>query len=232
MTLLHAPTRTAIALLIGVIASGSPARAQLFGSTSTQPTQPAAKPKVEAKAEAKTEAKAPAAQAAAPATPASPAAAAPTSAANCAAFQTMEQLQKAGVKRCLQMAQAVGQATMSGTSQYAAASTWNNKQPDNRFSVSMIGQQFGPGQNTMPNGVSGVFSTPTTEGKCDAAAMQIIPTLDTCAAVQAQVLSKGKTLGNLAGVELLQNAANAQVMLLPAANNSCVIVALSTVYTE
>jgi hypothetical protein len=147
-------------------------------------------------------------------------------------FQTKEHLQKAGVKRCLPTVQAVGQATMAGSAQYAAVSTWNSKQPDNRFSVSMIGQQFGAGLNSLPNGLSGVFSVPTTEGNCDAASLQIIPTTDSCASVQAQILTKGKALGNLAGVPLLQNAANAQVMLLPAAGNGCVLVALSTVYAE
>ena len=147
-------------------------------------------------------------------------------------FQTMDQLQKAGVKRCLQLAQAVGQATMVGTSEYAAASTWHSKQPDQRFSVSMIGQKFGSGDSTIHNGVSGVFSSPTAEGKCDAAAVQIIPTSEPCSKTQAQILEKGKSLGNLAGVPLLQNAASAQVMLIPAANNTCVLVALSTVYTE
>ncbi|MEQ1696947.1 MAG: hypothetical protein ABL901_14015 [Hyphomicrobiaceae bacterium] len=147
-------------------------------------------------------------------------------------FQTMDQLQKAGVKRCLQLAQAVGQATMVGTSEYAAASTWHSKQPDQRFSVSMIGQKFGAGDSSIHNGVSGVFSSPTADGKCDAAAVQIIPTSEPCSKTQAQILEKGKSLGNLAGVPLLQNAASAQVMLIPAANNSCVLVALSTVYTE
>ena len=147
-------------------------------------------------------------------------------------FQTMEQLQKAGVKRCLQIAQAVGQATMVGTSEYAAASTWNAKHPDNRFSVSMIGQKFNSTDASIGNGVSGVFSSPTSEGKCDAAAIQIIPTSEPCSKTQAQILEKGKSLGNLAGVQIFQNAANAQVMLIPAANNSCVLVALSTVYTE
>ena len=147
-------------------------------------------------------------------------------------FQTMDQLQKAGVKRCLQLAQAVGQATMVGTSEYAAASTWHSKSPDQRFSVSMIGQKFGAGDTSIHNGVSGVFSSPTAEGKCDAAALQIIPTSEPCSKTQAQILEKGKSLGNLAGVALLQNAASAQVMLIPAANNTCVLVALSTVYTE
>jgi hypothetical protein len=153
-------------------------------------------------------------------------------AAPAADFQTMEQLQKAGVKRCLQLAQAVGQATMIGTSEYAAASTWHSKQPDNRFSVSMIGQKFGPGNQAMSNGISGIFSTPTADGKCDAAALQIIPTAEPCSKTQAQILEKGKSLGTLAGVPILQNAANAQVMLIPGVNNSCVLVALSTVYTE
>ena len=147
-------------------------------------------------------------------------------------LQTMEQLSKAGVKRCLQIAQAVGQATMLGTKEYAAASTWNSKQPDNRFSVSMIGQKFNSADASIVNGVSGVFSSPTSEGKCDAAAIQIIPSSDSCAKTQAQILERGKALGNLAGVPIFQNAANAQVMLIPAANNTCVLVALSTVYTE
>ena len=155
-----------------------------------------------------------------------------TAEAKPADFQTMEQLQKAGVKRCLSLAQAVGQATMVGTSEYAAASTWHSKQPDQRFSVSMIGQKFGPGDASISNGVSGVFSSPTAEGRCDAAALQIIPSSEPCAKTQAQILEKGKSLGNLAGVPLFQNAANAQVMLIPAAHNTCVLVALSTVFTE
>ena len=160
-----------------------------------------------------------------------PAAAKPSD-AKPADFQTMEQLQKAGIKHCLQLAQAVGQATMVGTSEYAAASTWHSKQPDNRFSVSMIGQKFNSADASIQNGVSGVFSAPTADGKCDAAALQIIPTSEPCAKSQALILEKGKSLGNLAGVPILQNAANAQIMLIPAANNSCVLVALSTVYTE
>jgi len=192
----------------------SDAHAQGWGEkTTTEKAKPAAAPKKEAAAPAKTE----------------PAKAAEGKPAD---FQTMDQLQKAGVKRCLQLAQAVGQATMVGTSEYAAASTWHSKQPDQRFSVSMIGQKFGAADSTISNGVSGVFSSPTAEGRCDAAAVQIIPTSEPCSKTQAQILLKGKSLGNLAGVPLLQNAANAQVMLIPAANNSCVLVALSTVYTE
>lgn len=193
--------------------------AQGWGGTTTEKPKAAA-PKKESVAAAPT--------AASP----SPKTATAAPAAKAADFQTMDQLQKAGVKRCLQLAQAVGQATMVGTSEYAAASTWHSKQPDSRFSVSMIGQKFGPGDNTISNGVSGVFSAPTAEGRCDAAALQIIPTSEPCSKTQAQILEKGKSLGNLAGVPLMQNASNAQVMLIPAPNNTCVLVALSTVYTE
>ena len=161
---------------------------------------------------------------------AAPAASAAPAAAAAHEIQTMEQLSKAGVKSCLQIAKAVGQATMFGT-EYAAASTWNSKQPDSRFNVSMIGQKL-PASSGATNGISGVFSSPTSDGKCDAAAVQIIPTQDACSKIQTQVLEKGKLLGDLAGVPILQNAANAQVMLIPAANNSCVLVTLSTVYTE
>lgn len=156
--------------------------------------------------------------------------AATVAAAPQAEIQTMDQLSKAGVKSCLQIAKAVGQATMFGT-EYAAASTWNSKQPDNRFSVSMIGQKLAPNAGAT-NGISGIFSSPTANGKCDAAAVQIIPTQDACSKIQTQVLEKGKLLGDLAGIPILQNAANAQVMLIPAAANSCVVVALSTAYTD
>ncbi len=158
-----------------------------------------------------------------------PAAAAAPAAAQ-VEIQTMDQLSKAGVKSCLQIAKAVGQATMFGT-EYAAASTWHSKQPDSRFSVSMIGQRLQPDSGAT-NGISGVFSAPTKDGKCDAAALQIIPTQDACSKIQAQVMEKGKLLGDLAGIPILQNAANAQVMLIPAAANGCVVVALSTAYTE
>ena len=172
-----------------------------------------------------------AAPAAAPAAaaPVAPAAA-PAAGAAATEIQTMDQLSKAGVKSCLQIAKAVGQATMFGT-EYAAASTWHSKQPDSRFSVSMIGQKLAPNSGAT-NGISGVFSAPTTDGKCDAAAVQIIPTQDACSKIQAQVMEKGKLLGDLAGIPILQNSANAQVMLIPAAANGCVIVALSTAYTE
>lgn len=159
---------------------------------------------------------------------ATPAAAAPATPQT--EIQTMDQLAKAGVKSCLQIAKAVGQATMFGT-EYAAASTWHSKQPDSRFSVSMIGQRLQP-ESGATNGISGVFSAPTSNGKCDAAAVQIIPTQDPCSKIQAQVMEKGKLLGDLAGIPILQNAANAQVMLIPAAANGCVVVALSTAYTE
>ena len=167
---------------------------------------------------------------AAKAAPAAKPASSDASGAAQAEIQTLEQLSKAGVKSCLQIAKAVGQATMFGT-EYAAASTWNTKQPDSRFSVSMIGQKLAPNSGAT-NGISGVFSAPTSNGKCDAAAVQIIPTQDACSKIQTQVLEKGKLLGDLAGIPILQNAADAQVMLIPAAGNSCVVVALSTAYTE
>ena len=227
------PSKTALlAGLIGILGSAGLAVAQ-----TAVPTEAARSPGAAGSAPAPAKAVAPRSAskpAAVPATQtqAQPVAPIQTGAIPVPDFQTKEQLQKAGVKRCLPTVQAVGQATMTGSALYAAVSTWNNKQPDNRFSVSMIGQQFAAGQNSMPNGLSGVFSVPTAEGKCDAASVQIIPTTDSCAAVQAQILTKGKALGNLAGVPLLQNAANAQVMLLPAAGNGCVLVALSALYTE
>jgi hypothetical protein len=235
MTLTRRPALYALAGFAGATALAALAHAQTAQPAATPPSQGAsqgAAGSTVAPARSTKPKAAPKAEPAAQAVPAAPVTTGTIAPAPAAVFQTTEQLQKAGVKRCLQTAQAVGQATMAGSAQYAAVSTWNNKQPDNRFSVSMIGQQFAAGQNSMPNGLSGVFSVPTAEGKCDAASVQVIPTTDSCAAVQAQILTKGKVLGNLAGVPLLQNAANAQVMLLPAAGNGCVLVALSAIYTE
>jgi hypothetical protein len=131
-------------VLIGTLAAKAAAQTAPPPAAATAP-----KPKPTATA------KPPAAPAAGTAAPTQPAAQPDTQQAVANpgdTFQTLEQLNKAGVRRCLQVAQAVGQATITGSSQYAAASTWNTKQPDNRFSVSMIGQRFAPGQNSMANG--------------------------------------------------------------------------------
>ena len=113
--------------------------------------------------------------------------------------------------RCLQTAQAVGQASMLGSSQYAAVSTWNNKQPDNRFSVSMIGQQFAPGQNSTPNSLSGVFSVPTPEGKwrlTTSAGTVLEPTKIKDKAKILAALDNLNASGSTAGAEGIRQAYN------------------------
>jgi hypothetical protein len=146
-------------------------------------------------------------------------------------FQMAEQLQTAGVKRCLGLADGIGRFEMKGVTQYAATSTWNKGDPDKRLFSSLMGQRFGQSAAT-PIGVSGVVSAPSSDGKCDAMGFQILPTTSTCSAVRAQVLDKGEWLGDMAGVPILRNAQNLRVMLLPTAGDGCVIVGVNNYYSE
>ena len=191
--------------LVGMAFGASPADAQTKPTQTIQPVK-------------KTAAPAPAA-AAARAAPAAP------------DFQVAQQFQKAGVKTCLTVAAGLGAYTMQGVTEYASASTWNSKQPNNRLLVALIGQKYG-NSPAAPYGISSVFSAPTSEGKCDGATVQVIPTASACAAVQGQILDKGKMLASLAGVPMLQNEANARVMLLPTAGNGCVIVGFNNTYAD
>ena len=203
---------------VGVLAASLTVASFATGQTASKP---AAKPASAAAAApvkpgAKTDA--PAVQAAAPA------AAEPE-------FQVTAQLRNAGVKTCLQTAQGMGAYTMNGVTEYAAASSWNAKTPDTRFVSALIGQKFGAGGGA-PLGMSSVFSAPNATGKCDGAGVQVIPTASACKDVQGQILQKGKALTELAGIPLLQDAANARIMLLPSAGNGCVIVGVNNFYAE
>ncbi len=159
------------------------------------------------------------------------AAAAPAGAAGSGEFQLVTQLQAAGVKTCLDIANNMGRFEMTGATEYATSSTWNKNAPDKRLFSSLIGQKFGQ-NTTTPLGLSGVISAPSAEGKCDAVAIQVLPSSTACPVIQTQVLAKGELLGNLAGVPILRNAQNLRVMLLPTAGNGCVIVGMTNYYTE
>ena len=205
---------------VGVLAASLTVASFATGQTASKPAAKPAAAAAAAPAAAKPGAKtdAPAAQAAAPV------AAEPE-------FQVTAQLRNAGVKTCLQTAQGMGAYTMNGVTEYAAASSWNAKTPDTRFVSALIGQKFGAGGGA-PVGMSSVFSAPNPAGKCDGAGVQVIPTASACKDVQGQILQKGKALAELAGIPLLQDAANARIMLLPSAGNGCVIVGVNNFYAE
>lgn len=182
--------------------------------------------------------KPPAAAAPAPAAAAKPAAAAAaTQAAATPAppaqpeFQVVTQMKNAGIKTCVQTAQGLGGYTMGGVTEYAAATTWHVKEPDKRISIAMIAQKFGQSAQA-PLGVSSVFSAPNADGKCDGAGVQVIPTALACAAVQGQILLKGKPVADLAGIPMLQDGNNSRIMLIPSAGNGCVIVGFNNLYAE
>jgi hypothetical protein len=155
----------------------------------------------------------------------------PAAAGNGSTFQVDQQLQAAGVKTCLPSADGIARFEMAGVTEYAAASTWNKIAPDQRLVSAVIGQRFGQSV-AAPVGVSGVVSAPNAYGKCDSVAIQVIPTANACASVQAEVLAKGELLGTLAGVPMFRDKQNMHVMLLPTSGNGCVIVALNNFYAE
>lgn len=159
--------------------------------------------------------------------------AAPVATAPIPPLQFTDQLRTAGVSKCLNMTQGIGQFTMANVAEYGSNSSWNAKQPDQHLLSAMIGQKFaGTNGAGELHGVSAVMAAPTMDGKCDGAFVQIIPSPLSCDALQTTVMAKGKQLGVLAGIPLLQNASAQRMMLLPTAGNGCVVVGFNNVYAE
>jgi len=146
-------------------------------------------------------------------------------------YRFAKQLQAGGAKTCLPRVEDLSGGSMQGATEYGSASNWFSKAPDARILNSMIGLKYG-NVPTVPYGFAGIFAAPSPEGKCDGFAVHVVPSPLPCADLQRAILErKGKILGNLAGVPLLQDS-NSQVALVPTAANACVLIDLRIAYSD
>ena len=137
-----------------------------------------------------------------------------------------KRLAEAGVKSCLSLIDDLGKGVMGGVANFVPASNWDIDAPDQHMASVFLGQKYSNAK--LPFGFASLFGAPRGEGGCDGVSMQILPSPLECAALQQDLLKRGKLLGNLAGVSLIQDVAS-QIALVPTSANTCVMVSVRTV---
>ena len=115
---------------------------------------------------------------------------------------------------------------MGGVANFVPASNWDIDAPDQHIASVFLGQKYSNAK--LPFGFASLFGAPRGGGGCDGVSVQILPNSLDCAALQQDLLQRGKLLGGLAGVSLIQDVAS-QVVLVPTSANSCVMVSAHTV---
>lgn len=160
----------------------------------------------------------------------------PAPAAAAAAEETpvdplVEQLKKAGVRTCLPKMTELGKKTLPGVAGYARAANWQTRTPDDRLSSVILGQAY-PETSPLPKAFAMLFGAPSGKTKCDGYSVHVIPTKDKCSVLQTKVLIRGKKIGELSGIPLLNDSTGSEVLLLPSAGDGCVLVGIRIDYAE
>jgi hypothetical protein len=136
-------------------------------------------------------------------------------------------LRQAGATTCAQRIDELADASMQGTMATANASSWFIAAPNERAVNVVIAQKFAAAN--VPYGATDVFASPEPKAKCDAMALQVIPSPLPCERLRETLAAHGKVIAELVGLPLLQNS-NGQIMLIPTQANACVLVGLRIAY--
>lgn len=138
-------------------------------------------------------------------------------------------LQQAGATTCAPRIDELAAASMQGTTATANASSWFVAAPNERAVNIVIAQKFAAAN--VPYGATDIFASPLPNAKCDALALQVIPSPLPCERLRQEIAARGKIIADLVGLPLLQDS-NGQVMLIPTRANACVIVGLRIAYAR
>lgn len=136
-------------------------------------------------------------------------------------------LEQAGATKCARRIDELADASMQGTTASANASSWFAAAPNERPVNLVIAQKFAAA--TVPYGATDIFASPAANARCDALALQVIPSPLSCKKLRQAVAARGKLIAELVGIPLLQDS-NGQVMLVPTSSNTCVLIGLRIAY--
>ncbi len=137
-----------------------------------------------------------------------------------------KRLAEAGAKTCLALIDALGKGVSGGVANLWPASNWSKDAPDQHLASVWLGQKFDTPK--LPFGFAGLIGAPNRNGGCDGVSLQVLPSPLDCAKLREDLLKRGKLLGDLTGVTLIQDVAS-QVALVPTGANTCVMVSMHTV---
>jgi len=138
-------------------------------------------------------------------------------------FAFSKRLSESGVKSCLARIDDLGRGVMGGVSNFFPASNWNVDAPDSHLASVVLGQKYN--NANVPFGFASLFAAPDGHGGCDGVSVQVLPSPNDCMTVRQDLLKRGKLIGDLAGVPLIQDIGS-QVALVAASANTCVMVSI------
>jgi len=138
-----------------------------------------------------------------------------------------KRLAASGVKSCLSRIDELGKGVMDGVSSFSPASNWNIAAPDNHLASVLLGQKYN--NPKLPLGFAALFGAPNGSDGCDGASVQVLPSPIDCPTLQQDILKRGKLIGDLAGVPLIQDVSS-QVALVATSANTCVMVSIHSAF--
>lgn len=127
----------------------------------------------------------------------------------------------AGLRACLPSVTQAAAGSIDTV--HTTISSWSQTAPAGHVFHAATGLAYG--NAVAPRAVSVLTASPTPTGGCDVSTVQVHPTARSCAAIQQDLTRGGsRVVANLSGTPMLEGA-GVRHMLIPAAANSCVIVA-------
>lgn len=137
-------------------------------------------------------------------------------------------LKASGAGLCAAAINRSAASTMHGVTAFDVASHWTTAAPDRRAVSVLIGQKFNE-TSGVPFGATGIFAAPNGAGSCDSVSVQIVPSPLSCARIQEAMSARGRKIGDLAGLPLMEDAGG-QTLLVPTAANTCVLLGMASSY--
>lgn len=129
----------------------------------------------------------------------------------------------AGISACFDTLARASSHVIDGP--HRAFSFWDPKKLNSGTFRSVVALKYGGAIS--PRGAAMIVNSPTRDTGCDATAVQVVPTVRPCSAIQNSLIEKGKAVANLTGLALIQAPGDVSYLLLPTAGDGCTIISMS-----
>ncbi len=139
-------------------------------------------------------------------------------------------LKAVGAGTCAAQLDLAAAGTMGNVAASNFVSNWAKTAIDRRMTSVSLGQKY-PAGSPVPYAATTVVAAPNPAGACDAVAVQVVPSPMSCETVRASLAASSKLLGDLAGVQVMQNDGG-ETMLVPTSTNACVLVGVRTAFAK
>ena len=137
-------------------------------------------------------------------------------------FEPVLQARKANVTTCMDKIVALSGRVIDRP--HRAISTFVQAAPNDHVFQSIIGLNYP--SKVVPNGTAIIIAAPINSSQCEGESVQVYPTTSSCTAVQASLISNGRTLTSLETLPLIETKDGNRQVLMPTAGGGCVIISV------